>query len=135
MTRQYETVIIFSPLLSEDDVKRQAKRYTKYLTDNGCTIIDEINWGMRPMAYSIKGKTNGIYHILEFNGPGELIAKLETEFRRDENVLRYLTIELDKHAMDYNDRKRKGLIGQRKPVEPVLPPPVLKILTEEKIED
>ena len=114
MPNNYETVIIFSPLLAEEDVKREISRYTKIVTDNGATIVEERNWGLRQLAYPIKGKSNGIYYIMEFSGPSTLVTRLEIEYKRDENILRFLTVKLDKYGMDYNDRRRKGLVCKKK---------------------
>jgi len=117
MTNHYETVIIFSPLLSDDDVKREVSKYTKMVTDGGATILEERQLGLRQMAYLIEGKSNGIYYIMEFAGPGTLHQKLEVEFKRDENIMRWLTVKLDKYGVEYNDKRRKGLVGKKK--EPV----------------
>ncbi|MBA2421944.1 MAG: 30S ribosomal protein S6 [Chitinophagales bacterium] len=110
----YETVIIFSPLLAEDDVKREISKFTKMVTDAGSTIVEERTWGLRQLAFPIQGKSNGIYYIMEFAGPTTVISKLELEYKRDENILRFLTVKLDKYGMDYNDRRRKGLVGKKK---------------------
>ena len=112
--QQYETVIILTPLLSEDAAKEVIAKFSKILTDNGAEIIQEDNWGLRKLAYPIQKKSTGYYHLTEFKAPGELINKLEVEYRRDERVMRFLTIALDKHATAYNDKKRSGAF-QKKP--------------------
>jgi small subunit ribosomal protein S6 len=114
MSNHYETVIIFSPLLSDDDVKREVSKYTKMVTDAGCTILEERLWGLRQLAYPIEGKSNGIYFIMEFSGAGTIVQKLEVEFKRNENVMRWLTVHLDKYGTEYNDKRRKGLVGKKK---------------------
>lgn len=114
MPNNYETVVIFSPLLSEEDVKREIAKITKTVTDAGATIVEERNWGLRQLAYPIQAKSNGIYYIMEFAGPSTLVSKLEVEYKRDENIIRFLTVKLDKYGMDYNDRRRKGLVGKKK---------------------
>ena len=114
MNNHYETVIIFSPLLSDDDVKREVSKYTKMVTDGGATIEEERQWGLRQLAYPIEGKSNGIYYIMEFSGSGTLHQKLEVEFKRNENIMRWLTIALDKYGVEYNDKRRKGLVGKKK---------------------
>ena len=114
MSNHYETVIIFSPLLSDDDVKREVSKYTKMVTDAGCTILEERLWGLRQLAFPIAGKSNGIYYIAEYSGEGTIVQKLEIEFKRDENVIRWLTIQLDKYGVEYNDKRRKGLVGKKK---------------------
>src|SRR5262245_55728069 len=117
MPSNYETVIIFSPLLSEEDVKREITKYTKMVTDGGATILEERTLGLRQLAYAIKGKSNGIYFIMEFVGSPQQVNRLEVEFRRDENIIRFLTVKLDKFGIDYNDRRRKGLVGKKKDVK------------------
>ncbi|WP_448700428.1 30S ribosomal protein S6 [Mucilaginibacter sp. AW1-3] len=112
--QQYETVIILTPLLSVETAKEVVAKYTKLLTDGGAEIVQEDNWGLRKLAYPIQKKTTGYYHLTEFKAPGELINKLEVEYRRDERVLRFLTIALDKHATAYNDKKRSGAFNQKK---------------------
>ena len=103
---QYETVFILTPVLSEDQMKEAVKKYQKFLKDNGAEIILEDNWGLRKLAYPIKKRSTGFYHIFEYKTEGSLISKLEVEFKRDERILRFITVLLDKHAIAYNEKKR-----------------------------
>lgn len=118
MSRNYETVIIFSPLLGEEDVKRAVKKYKKLLQDQDAKIVEERNWGLKQLAYSINGKSNGIYYIMEFATDNHsIIGKLEVEYKRDEeNIIRFLTVALDKYGMEYNEKRRQGLVGKNKKV-------------------
>jgi len=115
--QQYEIVIVLTPLLSDETAKEAIAKYSKVLTDNGAEIVQEDNWGLRKLAYPIQKKTTGYYHLTEFKAPGDLINKLEVELRRDERVLRFLTIALDKHAVAYNDKKRSGAFNKNKPAK------------------
>ncbi|MDB5014925.1 MAG: ribosomal protein [Daejeonella sp.] len=115
--QQYETVIILTPLLSEEAVKEVLAKFSKLLTDNGAEIVQEDNWGLRKLAYPIEKKTTGFYHLTEYRAPGEFINKLEVEYRRDERVMRFLTISLDKHALAYNEKKRSGAFNKKKPAK------------------
>jgi len=112
--QQYEIVIVLTPLLSVDTAKEAIAKYSKFIADNGAEIVQEDNWGLRKLAYPIQKKTTGYYHLTEFRAPGDLINKLEIELRRDERVLRFLTIALDKHAIAYNEKKRSGAFNQKK---------------------
>jgi len=114
MNNNYETVIIFTPVLNDEEVKKQIKKYIDLIKEAGGSIVHEDFWGLRQLAYPIQKKTTGIYHILEYDAPGGFIDGLELQFRRDENVIRFLTTVLDKFALDYNERKRNGLIGRKK---------------------
>ncbi|MES2107646.1 MAG: 30S ribosomal protein S6 [Bacteroidota bacterium] len=111
--QQYEIVIVLTPLLSVDVAAEANAKYSKILTDNGAEIIQEDNWGLRKLAYPIQKKTTGYYHLTEFKAPGDLINKVEVELRRDERVLRFLTIALDKHAVAYNEKKRSGAFNKK----------------------
>ena len=115
--QQYEIVIVLTPLLSVDAAAEGIAKFSKILTDNGAEIVQEDNWGLRKLAYPIQKKTTGYYHLTEFRAPGDLINKLEIELRRDERVLRFLTIALDKHAIAYNEKKRSGAFNQKKTVK------------------
>jgi small subunit ribosomal protein S6 len=115
--QQYEIVIVLTPLLSVEVAAEAIAKYSKTLTDGGAEIVQEDNWGLRKLAYPIQKKTTGYYHLTEFKAPGELINKLEIELRRDERVLRFLTIALDKHAVAYNDKKRSGAFNKNKPAK------------------
>ena len=104
---QYETVFILTPVLSDDQMKEAVKKYEDYLANAGAEIVHEEHWGMRKLAYPIQKKSTGFYHLIEFKAEGEVIANVETELKRDERVLRFLTVKLDKHAVAYNEKKRK----------------------------
>lgn len=116
LTQQYETVFILTPVLSEDDTKRKINDYVELLKAQGAEIVHQEHWGLKNLRYPIQKKTTGIYHLIEYRGTGKAVETLEVGFRRDENVLRYITIRLDKYAIKYNDDKRAGLVGRNKKV-------------------
>lgn len=108
----YETVFILTPVLSDQQAKEAVEKFTKVLTDNGAAIVNEENWGLRKLAYPIEKKSTGYYTLVEFDSNPEVIKKLETAFRRDERVLRFLTFRLDKYAAEYA-AKRRSLKGEK----------------------
>ncbi|MEO0310700.1 MAG: hypothetical protein RIQ89_357 [Bacteroidota bacterium] len=108
MLKQYETVFILNPVLSEEQAMDTVSKFKKILTDNGSEIVFENNWGLRKLAYPIQKKNTGFYYLVEHKSKGELIGKLEIELKRDERVMRFLTIALDKDAIAYNEKKRKN---------------------------
>ena len=108
MSNQYETVFIMTPVLSEEQAKETVGKYKKVLKQSGCKVVHEEDWGLKKLTYPIQKKTTGFYHLIEFTGPGESIGELELTYRRDEKILRYLTVALDKHAIAYNEKKRAG---------------------------
>ncbi len=114
MMKNYETVFILTPVLSDVQMKDAVAKFKKILTDNGTEIVNEENWGLRKLAYPIDHKTTGFYNLFEYRAQPDVIATLETEFRRDEAVMRFLTISLDKHALAYNEKRRKGAFKKKK---------------------
>jgi small subunit ribosomal protein S6 len=113
--RQYETTFIIDPTLSGDEIKSTANMYFDFLKNEGCEIvhIDEI--GVKQLAYAINKRTAGVYYSVEYTTTNyALIAKLELAFRRDERVMRDVTLAFDKHAIKYAQDKRAGLIGKKK---------------------
>ncbi len=102
----YETVFILTPVLSDAQMKEAVDKFKAVITDNAGAIVNEENWGLRKLAYPIQKKSTGFYTLLEFDANPEVIKKLETQFRRDERVLRFLTFRLDKYAEEYAIKRR-----------------------------
>ena len=117
MSNQYETVFILTPVLSNEQMNEAVDKFRKILTDNGAKIVHENNWGLRKLAYPIQKKNTGFYYLIEFQSGGELINKLEIEYKCDERVMRFLTVALDKHAIAYNEKKRKNAELKKKETE------------------
>ena len=95
---KYETVFILTPVLSDAQMKEAVEKFSTVLADNGATIVNTEMWGLRKLAYPIQKKSTGFYTLIEFNGEPTIVRKLETAFRRDERVLRFLTFRLDKRS-------------------------------------
>jgi small subunit ribosomal protein S6 len=111
--RHYEVTFIVDPVLSGDEIKSTAKTYEDMLVTEGSTIVHIDNMGLRQLAYPINKRSSGIYYCIEFSSEeGAFIPKLELALRRDERIMRFLTIKLDKYGVKYNEDKRNGLIGK-----------------------
>ena len=102
----YETVFILNPVLSDDQIKETVKKYEDFLISKGAKMVSKENWGLKKLAYPIQHKKSGFYHLFEFQVAGEAIDGYELEFRRDERVMRYLTVRLDKHAIAWAEKRR-----------------------------
>jgi small subunit ribosomal protein S6 len=112
--KDYESVIIFTPVLSDEQLKDAVAKYRKMITDDAGELVHEENWGLTKLSYPIQKKSTGFYHLYEFRSKPDFISKLELAFRRDERIMRYLSVSLDKHAVIYNQRKRNGEFNQGK---------------------
>ncbi|MBT1704820.1 30S ribosomal protein S6 [Chryseosolibacter indicus] len=106
--KNYETVFILNPVLSEDQAKDTVEKFVKVLKNRNAQILNQEFWGLKKLAYPINKKSTGFYNLVEFTADSSVINTLETEYRRDESVMRFLTTVLDKHAVTYNERRRKG---------------------------
>lgn len=107
--QNYELMVIFTPVLAEEDFKNAQKKFADLVTDNGGQIVNQNAWGLRSLAYPIAKKTTGLYWLVEFTAPGDVNAKLEIQMNRDENVMRHMITRLDKYAVEYNAKRRAKL--------------------------
>jgi small subunit ribosomal protein S6 len=105
----YETVFILNPVLSDIQREETVKKFEDFLKKNGAKMVSKENWGLKKLAYPIQHKKSGFYHLFEFAAPGEAIAPYEQEFRRDERIMRFLTVKLDKHAIEWAEKRRSRL--------------------------
>jgi len=98
-----------TPVLSDEQMKETVAKFKKLLTDNGAEILNEEAWGLKKMAYAIDKKSTGFYCLIEFKGEPSIVNSLETGYRRDEKVIRYMTVRLDKYAAQYAEKRRNKL--------------------------
>ena len=114
MMNQYETVFIATPVLSENQMKEAVEKFKKIIISNGGEIINEENWGLRKLAYPIQKKSTGFYYLVEFKAESNLIQTLEVEYRRDERIIRFLTVKLDKYAAEYSEKRKNKVETEAK---------------------
>ena len=107
MVRRYETVFIMTPVLSDEQIKETVQKFRKLLTDKGAQMKHEEDWGLKKLAYPIQKKTTGFYHLFEFEAEGNLVSELEVNYKRDERVIRFLTVSLDKYGVEFVEKRRK----------------------------
>jgi small subunit ribosomal protein S6 len=113
--RQYEVTFIVDPVLSGDEIKEAAQTYVDLIGNENNKIVHVDEMGLRQLAYPINKRTSGVYYCVEFqNDEGNFIPKMELALRRDERIMRFLTVKLDKYGVKYNDDKRNGLIGKKR---------------------
>ena len=106
MLKQYETVFIATPVLSDTQMKEAVAKYASLITDNGGEIVYQEDWGLKKLAYPIQKKTTGFYHLIEFKATPDFVNTLEIQFKRDERIIRFQTVAMDKHAIAYAERRR-----------------------------
>ena len=106
MMNHYETVFIATPVLSDTQVKETVEKFRSFITGNGGEMENEENWGLKKLAYPIQKKENGYYFLFQFVAAGDIVDRLETQFRRDERIIRFLTVRLDKDGLEYANKRR-----------------------------
>ncbi|MBR4213446.1 MAG: 30S ribosomal protein S6 [Bacteroidales bacterium] len=106
MLKQYETVFIATPVLSDAQMKEAVAKYASMITAEGGEIVHQEDWGLKKLAYPIQKKTTGFYHLIEFKANPDFINTLEIQFKRDERIIRFQTVAMDKHAIAYAERRR-----------------------------
>jgi small subunit ribosomal protein S6 len=105
----YELMVIFTPVLSEEEFKNAQKKFSDQITEAGGEIVGTNPWGLKSLAYPIQKKTTAIYWVAEYKAQSDFNEKLKIQLLRDEQVLRHMVTRLDKYAVEYNQRKRSGV--------------------------
>ncbi|MCA0381563.1 MAG: 30S ribosomal protein S6 [Bacteroidetes bacterium] len=113
----YELMVIFTPVLNDESYAAAQKKYVDFITEHGGAIVNSNPWGLKSLAYPIQKKTTGMYWVVEFTAPSDLNEKLKIQFLRDDNVMRHLFVKLDKHAVEYNARKKSGVKAETEKAE------------------
>jgi small subunit ribosomal protein S6 len=113
----YELMVIFTPVLSEEDYKASQKKYSALVKENGGRVLHDNPWGLKSLAYAIQKKTTGLYWVLEYSAPSDFNEKLKIQLLRDEHVLRFMATRLDKYAVEYNAKRRSGVATGTEKVE------------------
>ena len=114
---KYELMVIFTPVLSEEEFKAAQKKYTAFIKEFGGNVVHENPWGLKSLAYPIAKKTTGLYWVMEYTAPSSLNEQLKIQLLRDDNVMRHMYTALDKYAVEYNARKRSGVSAKEKSEE------------------
>jgi len=105
----YELMVIFTPVLSDDEFKAAQKKYMDLVKDNGGEVVHSNPWGLKSLAYPINKKTTGLYWVMEYTAPTSFNEKLKIQLLRDESQMRHMYTVLDKYAVEYNAKKRSGV--------------------------
>ena len=107
----YELMVIFTPVLSDEEFKAEQKKYADMVKAAKGSVVHEHPWGLKSLAFPIQKKTTGLYLVMEFTAPSDFNEKLKIQLLRDESVLRHMVTRLDKYAVEYNAKKRSGVLS------------------------
>lgn len=101
MVKNYESVLIINAALEEEQIETIISKIVENLKTSGAEIVEVDKWGRKRLAYPIQKSKSGYYLLLRYDAPADLISKFERTLRLDENIIRYITILLDKKALQY----------------------------------
>ena len=135
MLKQYETVFIATPVLSDVQMKDAVAKYTDLIKANGGEVVYEEDWGLKQLAYSIQHKTSGFYYLIEFKADPQFVATLETQYHRDERIIRFLTVALDKNSIAYAEHRRQMRAGKAAAKAEEAPAEPAAVEPEEEVEE
>ncbi|MBQ9463239.1 MAG: 30S ribosomal protein S6 [Bacteroidales bacterium] len=133
--KQYETVFIATPVLSDTQMKEAVAKYTDLIKANGGEIVYEEDWGLKQLAYPIQHKTSGFYYLIEFKADPQFVSTLETQYHRDERILRFLTVVLDKNSIAYAEHRRQVRAGKAAAAKAEEAAPAAEVEPETKVEE
>ncbi len=115
--QNYELMVVFTPVLSEEEYRTAQSKYASFLKENGGKVVHENAWGLKSLAYPIQKKTTGLYWVLEYQASSDFNEKLKIQLLRDESVIRHMYTVLDKYAVEYNAKKRSGVSSRNEKAE------------------
>ncbi len=113
----YELMVIFTPVLSEEEFKAAQKKFEALVVENGGEVVHSNPWGLKSLAYPIAKKTTGLYWVMEYKAPSSFNEKLKIQLLRDESQMRYMFTALDKYAVEYNAKKKSGVSSKTQKAE------------------
>ncbi|MBC8186523.1 30S ribosomal protein S6 [candidate division KSB1 bacterium] len=103
--KTYQTVVVIDSLLKNEEIDEIVNKVERVISNNGGKIQSNERWGKKRLAYEIKRRQYGYYVEIIFEAPPNVIHILEREYRLEENILRYLSIHLDKNALEYREKQ------------------------------
>lgn len=110
---QYETILIVTPVLAEGEATKMVSEYEEYLKGQDAEILHREDWGLKQLAYPIQKKTTGLYFLLEYKVDPSVISKFEVGLQRDESVMRFQTVKLDKYGIAWAEERRARMAGKK----------------------
>ncbi len=107
-TKHYESVVIINSSLEDEQVQKTISNIKESITTNGGEITAIDDWGRKRLAYNINKSKTGYYLISRFTALPAMVVNFERALKLDETIVRYMTIALDKKAIE-NIEKMKSM--------------------------
>jgi small subunit ribosomal protein S6 len=94
---KFEVVLIFNPDLSTSNLKSEIDNFKTKLISQSAEIINEENWGLRELRYSINKFKKAFYNFFQIEASGKILKDLNKELNQSENLIRYIFIKVNEH--------------------------------------
>ena len=109
-TNAYESTVMINAALDDEQIEVEVSRLQENIINFGGEIIEVEKVGRKRLAYIVNKSKIGYYAIFRFNAPSNIVAKLERSYSLNDNVLRFLTILLDKDALEYFEKNKAAAV-------------------------
>jgi small subunit ribosomal protein S6 len=114
MNRNYELMFIVRPDLTEEDVDKVISTIEAQATSAGASVKSVDRMGKRRLAYLVRNFNDGLYILLNLEGPGAAISEVERRLRVTEPVIKFITVRVDEEqkrldkVKKIRDSRRRG---------------------------
>jgi small subunit ribosomal protein S6 len=109
-TNAYESTVMINAALDDEQIEVEVSRLQENIINFGGEIIEVEKVGRKRLAYIVNKSKIGYYAIFRFNAPSDIVAKLERSYSLNDNILRFLTISLDKDALEYFEKNKAAAL-------------------------
>ena len=94
---KFEVVLILSPDLATTSLNTEINNFKTKLTDQNAKIVNEEDWGLRDLSYSINKFKKAFYRYLQVEASGQIVKQISKELNQSENLIRYIFIKVSEH--------------------------------------
>tara|TARA_B100000963_G_C22583783_1_gene652081 strand:+ start:552 stop:878 length:327 start_codon:yes stop_codon:yes gene_type:complete len=94
---KFEVVLILNPELATNALNSEIENFKTKLVSQSAKIINEEDWGLRDLSYSINKFKKAFYKFFQIEASGELIKNINQELNQSENLIRYIFVKVKDH--------------------------------------
>jgi len=109
----YESIFIARQDVPVTQVEALAKTFAELIDANGGKVLKTEQWGLRNLAYRINKNKKGHYVLFNLDAPPAAVAEMERNMRINEDVLRFLTVRVEKLEEGQSAMLRKDERSER----------------------
>jgi small subunit ribosomal protein S6 len=124
--RVYEELFILKPGTPEEEIDAYVGQIKDLIVSGKGTVEKADKWGTRKLAYRVQKYNEGLYILIQFTAPAELVKEVERRMRNTDTVIKFITVRIDERLKKISKRKlHREKRAARKPPMPVSQPAML----------